>query len=128
MSCASATRAAHVECTCACAWLRESLHGPRGAGWANPGNSRMQITPALAGWPSDPARGRAHGSQIAGSGVHAACSAKWECADDAHAAILGKWWPIPHQDAVVTTTQCSACTFAQKCIGVSVTIGVCMYT
>jgi hypothetical protein len=46
-------------------------------------------------------------SQIAGSRVHAACSAKWQCADDAHAAILGKWWPMSRQDAVVTTTRCS---------------------
>ena len=83
--------------------------------------------PGLDGPGAPPAVGPMH-SQIAGSGVHASCSAKWECADDAHAAILGKWWPIPHQDAVVTTTRCSACTFAQKCIGVSVTIGVCMYT
>ena len=83
--------------------------------------------PGLDGPGTPPAVGPMR-SQIAASGVHAACSAKWQCADDAHAAILGKWWPIPHQDAVVTTTQCSACTFAQKCIGVSVTIGVCMYT
>ena len=68
------------------------------------------------------------GSQIAGSGVHTACSAKWECADDAHAAVLGKWWPISHQDAVVTNKRCSAHTFAQKCIGASVTFGVCMCT
>ena len=95
---------------------------------ANPGNLHANHDgPGFDGPGAPPAAGPTR-SQIAGSGVHAACSAKWECADDAHAAILGKWWPIPHQDAVVTTTRCSACTFAQKCIGVSVTIGVCMYT
>ena len=32
----------------ACAWLRARLNRPHGADWANPGNSRMQITTALA--------------------------------------------------------------------------------
>ena len=62
--------------------------------------------PGLDGPGAPPAVGPMR-SQIAGSGVHAACSAKWQCADDAHAAILGKWWPMSRQDAVVTTTRCS---------------------
>ena len=67
MACASATRAAHAECTCARAWLRAGLHRPRGADWANPGNSRMKITPALArvALGPRPARGWAHGSYMA---------------------------------------------------------------
>ena len=51
--------------------------------------------PGLGGPGAPPAVGPMR-SRIAGSGVHAACSAKWECADDAHAAILGKWWHISH--------------------------------
>ena len=43
------SRACEVcDCTCACDWLRACLNRPHGAGWANPGNCRMQITTALA--------------------------------------------------------------------------------
>jgi hypothetical protein len=67
-------------------------------------------------------------SQIAGSGVHAACSAKWQCADDAHAAILGKWWPRVSSMCCGDSHTVFAYTFAQKCIGASVTFDLCMYT
>ena len=67
------------------------LHRPHGTGRANNGGPGPGATGASRPLPATGSMG----SRVAGSRVHAVCSAEWECTGDAHADNLVDGGPFP---------------------------------